>query len=185
MLLQLINRNVEWFQYLINLFIVIIGRTLDILSTRYVTKELKLETNKLARKLGWKGMILIQIPLIIIGSLDFYFAFFIFVWSLFLFANNIQGSWYVREIGEDKYQEELKNRVKNSKAWKIIFGELSNLLTFTLAGIFILVFIFIINDLMAVFFICLALIFQGLLGTFRSIRYLFDLKKEETEVNNE
>lgn len=185
MLLQLINRNVEWFQYLINLFIVIIGRALDILSTRYVTKELKLETNKLARKLGWKGMILIQIPLIIIGSLDFYFAFFIFVWSLFLFANNIQGSWYVREIGEDKYQEELKNRVKNSKAWKIIFGELSNLLTFTLAGIFILVFIFIINDLMAVFFICLALIFQGLLGTFRSIRYLFDLKKEETEVNNE
>ena len=185
MLLQLINRNVEWFQYLINLFIVIIGRALDILSTRYVTKELKLETNKLARKLGWKGMILIQIPLIIIGSLDFYFAFFIFVWSLFLFANNIQGSWYVREIGEDKYQEELKKRVKNSKAWKIIFGELSNLLTFTLAGIFILVFIFIINDLMAVFFICLALIFQGLLGTFRSIRYLFDLKKEETEVNNE
>lgn len=185
MLLQLINRNVEWFQYLINLFIVIIGRALDILSTRYVTKELKLETNKLARKLGWKGMILIQIPLIIIGSLDFYFAFFIFVWSLFLFANNIQGSWYVREIGEDKYQEELKNRVKNSKAWKIIFGELSNLLTFTLAGIFILVFIFIINDLMAVFFICLALIFQGLLGTFRSIRYLFDLKKEETEINNE
>jgi VIT1/CCC1 family predicted Fe2+/Mn2+ transporter len=185
MLLQLINRNVEWFQYLINLFIVIIGRALDILSTRYVTKELKLETNKLARKLGWKGMILIQIPLIIIGSLDFYFAFFIFVWSLFLFANNIQGSWYVREIGEDKYQEELKNRVKNSKAWKIIFGELSNLLTFTLAGIFILVFIFIINDLMAVFFICLALIFQGLLGTFRSLRYLFDLKKEETEVNNE
>lgn len=184
MLLQLINRNVEWFQYLINLFIVIIGRALDILSTRYVTKELKLETNKLARKLGWKGMILIQIPLIIIGSLDFYFAFFIFVWSLFLFANNIQGSWYVREIGEDKYQEELKNRVKNSKAWKIIFGELSNLLTFTLAGIFILVFIFIINDLMAVFFICLALIFQGLLGTFRSLRYLFDLKKEETEVNN-
>ena len=185
MLLQLINRNVEWFQYLINLFIVIIGRALDILSTRYVTKELKLETNKLARKLGWKGMILIQIPLIIIGSLDFYFAFFIFVWSLFLFANNIQGSWYVREIGEDKYQEELKNRVKNSKAWKIIFGELSNLLTFTLAGIFILVFVFIINDLMAVFFIGLALIFQGLLGTFRSLRYLFDSKKEETTVNNE
>ena len=116
MLLQLINRNVEWFQYLINLFIVIIGRALDILSTRYVTKELKLETNKLARKLGWKGMILIQIPLIIIGSLDFYFAFFIFVWSLFLFANNIQGSWYVREIGEDKYQEELKNHVKNYKS---------------------------------------------------------------------
>ena len=55
MLLQLIMRNTEWYQYIINALIVIVGRTLDILSTRYVTKELKLETNKLAKKVGWRG----------------------------------------------------------------------------------------------------------------------------------
>lgn len=178
---QLIIRDVEWYQYLINFFIVLLGRLLDVLSTRYVTKELKLETNKLARRVGWRGMVLLQIPIIILGTIDFYFAFFIFVWSLFLFANNIQGAWYIREVGEDKYQEELKNRVKNSKTWKIILGELSNLITFTLAGIFIIVFVFILYDLLAVLFICLALIFQGLLGSFRSIKYLLDLKGEDAD----
>lgn len=177
-MLQLIVREVEWYQYLINAFIVIIGRSLDILSTRYVTKELKLETNKLAQKIGWRGMILIQIPLIIVGALDFYFAFFIFIWSLFLFANNIEGSWYVKEIGEDSYQKELKNHVKKSKTWKIVFGELSHVLTFTIAGILILVFLFIIKDILIVILIAITLISHGLLGTIRSILYLIRLKKE-------
>jgi len=177
-MLQLIVREVEWYQYLINAFIVIIGRSLDILSTRYVTKELKLETNKLAQKIGWKGMILIQIPLIIIGALDFYFAFFIFIWSLFLFANNIEGSWYVKEMGEDSYHKELKNRVKKSKTWKIVFGELSHVLTFTIAGILILIFLFIIKDILIVILIAITLISHGLLATIRSILYLIRLKKE-------
>ena len=177
-MLQLIVREVEWYQYLINAFIVIIGRSLDILSTRYVTKELKLETNKLAQKIGWKGMILIQIPIVIIGALDFYFAFFIFIWSLFLFANNIEGSWYVKEVGEDSYQKELKNHVKKSKTWKIVFGELSHVLTFTIAGILILVFLFIIKDILIVILIAITLISHGLLGTIRSILYLIRLKKE-------
>ena len=180
MIFQLIIRDVEWYQYLINFLIVLLGRLLDVLSTRYVTKELKLETNKLARRVGWRGMVLLQIPIVILGTIEFYFAFFIFVWSLFLFANNIQGAWYIREVGEDKYQEELQNRVKNSKTWKIILGELSNLITFTLAGIFIIIFVFILHDLLAVLFICLAVIFQGLLGTFRSLKYLFELKREDS-----
>jgi len=185
LMMQLILRDVEWYQYFINFLIVIVGRSLDLISTRYVTKELKLETNKLARRVGWRGMILLQIPIVILGSIDFYFAFFIFIWSLYLFANNLEGSWYVKKVGEDAYQKELKNHVVNSKAWKIVLGEVSNLITFSLSGIFILIFIFILNDLIAVFFIVLALIFQGLLGTFRSLKYLFDLKKEEQQINKE
>ena len=140
---QLITQNVEWYQYLINALIVIIGRSLDLISTRYVTKELKLETNKLAKKLGWKGMILIQIPLVILGSLDFYLAFFIFVWSLFLCANNIEGSWYVKEVGETEYHEELKEQVEKTKTSRLIIGEISYLLTFTASGILILLFLFV------------------------------------------
>ena len=178
MMFQFLFKNVEWYHYLINALIVIIGRSLDILSTRYVTKELKLETNRLAQRLGWKGMILIQIPLIIIGSLHFYFAFFILIWSLFLFSNNIEGSWYVREVGEDAYQDELRNHAKKVKTWKIVLSEFSYVLTFTLSGIFIIVFLFIIKDLIIVILIALALICQGLLGTIRSILYLIRLKRE-------
>jgi len=147
------------------------------LSTRYVTKELKLETNKIARKMGWRGMILIQIPIVILGSLDFYFSFFILWWSILLFANNIEGSWYIKEVGEDKYQNEIKSRLKNSKPWKIIISEMSSILKFTLAGVFILIFLFVFNDYLAVFLISLALIIQGIFGAISSILYLLELKK--------
>jgi hypothetical protein len=181
MLFQLLFKDVKDYQFIVNAIIVIFGRGLDIISTRYVTKELRLETNKIARKIGWKGIILTQVPLIIFGSLDLYFAFFIFFWSLLLFANNIQGSWYIKEVGEDKYQEELQGYLKKAKIWKIFCGEISQLLTFTLSGIFILLFLFIFKDVLAVFFICLALICQGALATFRSIQYLFNLKKSDRE----
>ncbi|MCK4688270.1 MAG: hypothetical protein KAT66_09065 [Candidatus Lokiarchaeota archaeon] len=184
MIFQLIMRDADWYWYLINAFIVIIGRLLDILSTRYVSKELKLETNKLARRIGWRGIVLMQIPIIVLGSLDIYLAFFIFIWSLFLFANNIMGSWNTKQIGEEQYYEDLKSRLKQTKRWQIILSEISYLLTFTLTGIFVLVFLLVFNDIIAVFFLSLALICQGLLTTVRSMKYLFDLKKE-SQKNNE
>ncbi|MGV9200296.1 MAG: hypothetical protein ACOC44_17290 [Promethearchaeia archaeon] len=178
-LLQLIFQNDSLVQYLLNGALALFGRSLDILSTRYVTKELRLETNKLAQKLGWKGMILIQIPLIILGTLDFYFAFFIFIWSLFLCANNIEGSWYVKNIGEEEYQKDLEESVKKSSNLKILIGEISYLLSFTCSGILILIFIFVFQDYLAVIFIALALILQGILATIRSVSYLIELRKKE------
>ncbi|MFX0023156.1 MAG: hypothetical protein ACFE9S_12590 [Candidatus Hermodarchaeota archaeon] len=180
MLFQLILQDTQWYQFLVNVIITIIGRALDILSTRYVTKELKLETNKIARKIGWKGMLLMQIPIIILGSLDFYFSFFIFWWSLFLFANNIEGSWYIKQAGEETYQKELKDRLNESKTWKVLFSEFSSFLKFTLAGIFILIFLFVFNDLIAVFLISLALIIHGIFGSVSSVIYLLDLKKDNS-----
>ena len=184
-LFQLIVQGVHWSQFLVNAFITIIGRLLDILSTRYVTKELKLETNRIARKLGWRGMILLQIPIVVLGSLDFYFSFFILWWSLFLFANNIEGSWYIREVGEVEYHKEIKSRLETSNKWKIIFGELSSVIKFTLAGIFIIIFLFVFEDLLAVFLISLALVIQGIFGTISSILYLFELKRNKSEEKKE
>ncbi|MHA2326097.1 MAG: hypothetical protein ACXACB_11890, partial [Promethearchaeota archaeon] len=146
MIFQLINRDVEWSQFVINALITILGRSLDLISTRYVSKELKLETNRLAKRIGWRGMILMQLPIVALGALDFYFSFFILWWSILLFANNIEGSWYIKEVGEDKYYNELESRVKNSTMKKIYFSEISYILKFTLAGTFIIVFLFIYND---------------------------------------
>ncbi len=181
MIFQIFLQDTQWYQFLVNASITIIGRALDMLSTRYVTKELKLETNRIARRVGWKGMILMQIPIIILGTLDFYLSFFIFWWSIFLFANNIEGSWYIKQAGEDTYQKEIKDRLKQSKTWKIVFSELSSFLKFTLAGTFILIFLFVFNDIIAVFLISLALIIQGVFGTISSVLYLLELKKNKLE----
>ena len=86
-------------------------------------------------------------------------------------------------MGEEKYQKEIKDRLEKSKTWKIVFSELSSFLKFTLAGTFILIFLFIYNDLIAVFLIALALIIQGIFGTISSVLYLLDLKKEKPNKN--
>ena len=185
MIFQLIIQEVQWYQYLINILVTVIGRLLDLLSTRYVSRELKLETNRLAKRIGWKGMVLMQIPLVVLGALDFYFSFFILWWSLFLFANNIEGSWYIKEVGEAKYHNELESRVKKSTIWKILFSEISYVIKFSLAGIFIIIFLFVYYDLLAVFLISLALIIQGIFGAISSIFYLLNLRKSENlEENN-
>ncbi|MFX1502152.1 MAG: hypothetical protein ACFFDH_14405 [Promethearchaeota archaeon] len=177
MIFQLIFQRVEWYQFVINAIITIFGRILDMVSTRYITKELKLETNKIARRIGWKGMMLLQIPIIVLGSLDFYISFFILWWSIFLFANNIEGSWYIKEAGEEQYQKEIKLRLEKSKNWKIVFSELASLFKYTLVGFFIIIFLFVFKDFLAVFLISLALIIQGIIGAINSILYLLDLKK--------
>ncbi|MFW9878259.1 MAG: hypothetical protein ACFFG0_34695 [Candidatus Thorarchaeota archaeon] len=184
MIFQIIIQEVEWYQYIINASITVIGRLLDLLSTRYVSKELKLETNRFAKRIGWKGMVLIQIPLVVLGALDFYFSFFILWWSIFLFANNIEGSWYLREAGETNYYQELDLRVKKSTIWKILFSEISYVIKFSLAGIFIIIFLFVYYDLVAVFLISLALVIQGIFGTISSIFYLLNLRKSEALENN-
>ncbi|MFX0081597.1 MAG: hypothetical protein ACFE94_07585 [Candidatus Hodarchaeota archaeon] len=181
MIFQIIIREVQWYQYLINILITVIGRLLDLLSTRYVSKELKLETNILAKRIGWKGMVFMQIPLVVLGALDFYFSFFILWWSILLFANNIEGSWYIKETGEANYHRELVSRVKKSTGWKILFSEISYIIKFSIAGIFIIIFLFIYYDLLAVFLIALALIIQGIFGTISSIFYLLNLKKSKSQ----
>ena len=62
-----------------------------------------------------------------------------------------------------------------------MFSELSSIFKFTLAGIFILIFLFLFKDLLAIFLIALALIIQGIFGTISSILYLLDLKREKSE----
>ena len=91
-------------------------------------------------------------------------------------------------MGEEEYQKELQESVKHTSSMKILIGEISSLLSFTCAGILILVFLFLFRDLIAVFFIALALILQGILATLRSVSYLVTLGKEdaeEGEKNNE
>ena len=67
---------------------------------------------------------------------------------------------------------------------KILFSEISYVLKFTLAGTFIIVFLFIYNDLLAVFLISFALIIQGILSTISSILYLHGIKKSKSEKQN-
>jgi len=165
-----------------------VGRVLDILSTYYVTAKLKLETNRIARRIGWKGMILVQIPIIILGSLELYLALFIFLWSLYLFANNLENCWYVRDKGEEQYFKDLKDILKRTPIRKIIIGEISLIISFSFSGFLMIIFVFVLKDFIIAFFIGLAMVCYGLFGSFRSLNYLLMIRKEsktkDIDINN-
>ncbi|MFX0138726.1 MAG: hypothetical protein ACFFDN_34115 [Candidatus Hodarchaeota archaeon] len=183
-------------QYIINCLIISFGRFLDILSTYRVTPKLELETNYLIRKLGWIGGIILQIPLILLGSFFNTFTIFIFVYSFLTTAHNVSGSWLVKGMGEKEYANMLKNGIsKVDKFRSIVLDEFTPFLVFCVPNILIWFFlfqtipfsinIFLENSNTAyLFMITFAIFFFGLINTIRNIIYLIRLKIQMNKTNN-
>src|ERR1700689_4460977 len=86
--------------YLLMLALLLFGRGSDFLSTWVATPHLVLEGNPLAKKLGWKW----GVPLNVV--LSFLFAFWpmpaivISTSSVLVAARNFQQAWLMRSLGE-------------------------------------------------------------------------------------
>lgn len=170
-------------RYLLNLGVAFLGRMLDVASTRYVTRDMALETNPVARKLGFKGLVLIQLVPAALCGLDIHFAFFVCVWSLFTAGANLEGSWFVREEGEHEHRRKLVVAAKGTPWYKIVLGEINLLMSLVVAGVLVIVFTIMDQDALVIF-VSLAMACHGGVVTFRSlqyVRYLRGLEIDETE----
>lgn len=91
--------------YLCLLLVLLVARGMDFLSTWVATPNLVLEGNPLAKKLGWKWGIPINL------MLAFLFAFWplpavvISTTSVLVAARNFQAAWLMRSMGEHQYRE--------------------------------------------------------------------------------
>jgi hypothetical protein len=97
--------------YLCLLATLIIGRGMDFLSTWIATPRLILEGNPLARRLGWRLGILLNI------GICFTFAFWplpaivISTTSLLVASRNFQSAWLMRTLGEERYRDWIVERL--------------------------------------------------------------------------
>ncbi len=165
--------NVE--EFLLNAALAALGRILDLVSTYYVTRQMVLETNRRVQKAGWRGAILMQIPAIVVGAFNTYISFFILLWSIFVAASNLEGSYYVREKGEEAYYKELREMVKRTSWRKLVVGEINLLGSMVVAGILLFVFLA-VQDSVGIMMVALALIVHGAMKTVRSLQYLKRLR---------
>lgn len=80
------------------------ARSLDLVSTRVATPSLALEGNPIAKKLGWRGGILVNLLLSL--GLAFYpfIAVTIATTSLLVAARNFHDAWIMRTMGEESYR---------------------------------------------------------------------------------
>ena len=83
----------------------IFGRGMDFLSTWLATPQLVLEGNPIARWLGWKWGILVNLMVSVGFACLPLPAVIITTTSLLVAARNFQSAWMMRAVGEEAYRD--------------------------------------------------------------------------------
>jgi hypothetical protein len=91
-------------EYFLFLACMAVGRALDFLSTWVATPNLVLEANPIARKMGWRVGITINIVLCVAFALWPLPAVVITTTSVLVAARNFQWAWLMRSMGELSYR---------------------------------------------------------------------------------
>lgn len=101
--------------------LLLVSRGMDFLSTWVATPNMVLEGNPIAKKLGWKWGIPINVVLC------FAFAFWplpaivISTTSVLVAARNFQSAWAMRSLGEQAYRDWHIQRVQETSATLYLF----------------------------------------------------------------
>lgn len=96
--------------------LLLVARGMDFLSTWIATPNMVLEGNPLAKKLGWRWGMLVNL------ALCFGFAFWLMpavvisTTSLLVAARNFQSAWLMHSLGEYRYREWHVERIQETSA---------------------------------------------------------------------
>ena len=92
-------------EYFIFLGVMAFARGADFLSTWVATPRLVLEGNPLAKRLGWKLGIIVNVGLCITFAFLPLTAIIISTTSMLVAARNFQNAWLMRTLGEEGYRD--------------------------------------------------------------------------------
>jgi hypothetical protein len=91
--------------YCLLLLLLAFSRGMDFLSTWVATPNLVLEGNPLAKKLGWRWGIPLNVVICIAGAFEPLIAIALSTTSLLVAARNFQSAWLMRSLGEEFYRD--------------------------------------------------------------------------------
>ena len=120
-----------WF---VMLGLLLFGRGMDFLSTWVATPNLVLEGNPIAKKLGWKWGI--PLNLFICFSVAFWpvSAIVITTTSVLVAARNFQSAWMMRSMGEEFYRDWYVTRMQQAPLSLYLFCLFGQTLLTALVG---------------------------------------------------
>ena len=96
------------------LLLLLVARGMDFLSTWIATPNMVLEGNPLAKKLGWKWGIPVNVALCVAFAFWPLPAIVISTTSVLVAARNFQSAWLMRSLGEQLYREWHVERVQET-----------------------------------------------------------------------
>lgn len=121
--------------YCLLALLLLFARGMDFLSTWIATPNLVLEGNPIAKKLGWRWGVVLNLA--ICGGMAFsaVTAIAVSTMSVLVAARNFQSAWLMRSLGEENYRDWHVRRIEETRVTLYLFCLAGNtLLTAAVGG---------------------------------------------------
>jgi hypothetical protein len=167
-------------EYVLYLSLLLFSRGMDFFSTWIATPNLALEANPLAKKLGWRWGLIVNLLVCGLAAFWPFPAIVIITTSLLVAARNFQSAWLMRALGEDGYRTWMADQLSQVPLTFYAFCLLSQALLVSLIGVALMYSSFFVLRLtyvpfaigMGVLTYSVAVTFYTLLGVWRLRRHL-------------
>lgn len=126
--------------YCLFLLLLLFARGMDVLSTWVATPNLLLEGNPLAKKLGWRWGIPVQIAACFALAFSPISAIAVSTMSVLIAARNFQSAWLMRTLGEHVYRDWHVQRIQETRASLYLFCLFAQTTLFGIVGVVVLYF---------------------------------------------
>ena len=120
-------------EYFLMLALLAFSRGMDFLSTWIATPNLLLEGNPIAKKMGWKWGLVVNMVMITALALWPLSAIVVATASVLVAARNFQSAWLMHSLGEEIYRQWHVERVQETRVTLYLFCLAGN--TLLTAGI--------------------------------------------------
>jgi hypothetical protein len=102
--------------YFLLLLVLLVSRGMDFLSTWVATPNMVLEGNPIAKKLGWRWGVPLNLMLCFLFAAWPLPGIVISTTSVLVAARNFQAAWLMRSMGEEHYREWHVERIRETSA---------------------------------------------------------------------
>lgn len=126
--------------YLLMLVLLVFARGMDFLSTWIATPNLVLEGNPIAKKLGWKWGLVVNVVLVTALAMWPLSAIVVATASVLVAARNFQSAWLMHSMGEHGYRDWCVARIQETRPTLYLFCLAGN--TLLIAGVGVAVIFF-------------------------------------------
>ncbi|HKI70303.1 MAG TPA: hypothetical protein VKA67_11980 [Verrucomicrobiae bacterium] len=126
--------------YFLALALLTVSRGMDFLSTWVATPNLVLEGNPIAKKLGWRWAIPLNLGICFVLAFWPVPAIVVCTASVLVAARNFQSAWLMRSLGEEQYRAWHVERIQETRITLYLFCLAGNTLLTALVGMAVVYF---------------------------------------------
>jgi hypothetical protein len=126
--------------YALFLLLLFASRGMDFLSTWVATPHLVLEGNPVAKKLGWRWGIPLNVAVCFALAFWPVAAIVVSTTSLLVAARNFQSAWLMRSLGEEVYRDWHVARIQETQITLYLFCLAGNTLLIAAVGVAVMYF---------------------------------------------